>query len=222
MAKILLVEDDTALAQTMLTCLRTQGQHTVDWVDNGNKAQDYLNCYEYELLILDWDLPEKSGIQILEDYRNRGGMASALFVTGKSALANKTQGLDAGADDYLVKPFELEELKARVRAVLRRGTSSKTNLLNSRDVTIDSVARTVKKGGELIHLTTLEFSLLEFLMRHKGQVFSPEALLNRVWDTGSEAGPDMVRTMIKRIRNKLADPEIIRTVFGEGYIVDRE
>lgn len=222
MAKILLVEDDKTLAQTVIACLSKQAQHVVDWVADGSSAADYLRRDDYELLILDWELPNKTGVEILSEYRDRGGQASAIFVTGKAALADKTRGLDTGADDYLVKPFELEELKARVRSVLRRSSGTKTNTLTIGSVLIDTNGRTIRKNGELMHLSALEFSLLEFLARHRGQVFSPDALLNRVWDSGSEAGPDMVRTMIKRIRNKLAEPEIIRNVFGEGYIVDKE
>jgi DNA-binding response OmpR family regulator len=225
MAKILLLEDDTALAQSVVEFLQLKGQHVVDWTPDGQKADELLRFYQYELLILDWDVPKKSGLELLLELRDRGRTVSVLFLTSKSAVSDRMQGLDSGADDYLCKPFSLDELGARVRALLRRGSEHKTPQLRAGDIVIDVAAHIVKKSGELVHLTGSEFALLEFLVRNKGKVFSPEALLNRVWASDSDTSPDMVKATVMRIRRKLgenADESVIRSVFGEGYRVDSD
>jgi two-component system response regulator QseB len=223
MAKVLLVEDDTANAESVAAFLRKKEQHAVDWAADGVQALEFLNVYNYDVIIIDWELPLKSGIELLTEYRNKGGNAPALFLTGRTAVADKTHSLDLGADDYLCKPFDMAELGARVRALLRRQTGRRQNILQAGDVVLDTKAHTVRKQDELVHLTPLEFSLLEFLIRHKGTMFKHEALLDRVWDSSSDAGIDMVRTTIKRIRRKLGEvgkQSTIRNVFGEGYIVE--
>jgi DNA-binding response OmpR family regulator len=225
MPKLLLVEDDTALAKAILDYLQIHGGYTVDWANDGACAQELLQSYQYELLILDWELPHKSGLELLKEYQAHGGKAAALVLTGRSSLASKKQGLESGADDYLTKPFDIEELAARIRALLRRGTQIKSSVMRIGNITIDTVKHIVRKNEQLIALTKLEYSLLEFLVRHQGAVFSNEQLLERVWDSTSDATEDMVRTIIKRIRQKLKespDNSIIKNLAGRGYTIEQQ
>ena len=220
MAKILLVEDDKDLANMVRTYLLFE-HHAVESLFNGKDAADYLRHYPYDAIILDWELPEKSGIEVLKEFRERGGTTPVLMLTGKTGLTDKEQGLDAGADDYLAKPFEMRELGARVRALLRRPAVILSNTLRAGDIVLDAARYRVWKLEKPVSLVPKEFKLLEFFMRHPNQVFTPEALLNRVWPTESESTEEALRTAIKRLRKKV-DPEgtILRTIHGVGYILE--
>ncbi len=219
MAKILVVEDDVALGKMVRDWLLME-HHNVEIVSDGGEAREMLKVYDYDIIILDWELPHVSGIEILKEFRSRGRSTPVLVLTGRSAIDDKETGFDAGADDYLTKPFHGKELTARLRALLRRPENFVGDLLKFANLTLDHSNYKVMKDGEEIRLLPKEFALLEFLMRNPNRVFAPEALLNRVWVTESEATVDALTTCIKRLRKKIdveGKQSVIRTVHGVGY-----
>lgn len=224
MAKILLVEDDGNLAFLVKMQLE-QGRHMVDHVDAGIAALSQLKMSSYELVILDWMLPDLSGVDVCRQYRGSGGRTPILMLTARGAIEDKAAGLNAGCDDYLVKPFHPVELNARVQALLRRPQSYAGKILTVRDIELDTETSRVFRAGSEIDLTSKEFSLLELLMRYPNQSFTLETILNRVWQSDSAASVDTVRTHMKTLRRKLGDSEengLIRTKRGAGYrIVDQ-
>jgi len=218
-AKVLIVEDDVSLGKMIRDWLVME-HHKVEIVTDGAEAQNMLKVYEYDILILDWELPHVTGIEILKEFRSRGGTTPVLVLTGKGTIDDKETGFDAGADDYLTKPFHGKELTARLRALLRRPEGYVGDLLKFAHLTLDHQNFQVMKAGEEIRLLPKEFALLEFLMRNPNRVFAAEALLNRVWVTESEATVDALTTCIKRLRKKIdveGQPSIIRTIHGVGY-----
>lgn len=221
MAKILLVEDDPKLAEDLIAWLKTEN-NTVEHADNGQFALDLLKSYHFDLMILDWDIPEVSGIEVCRSLRQHNNHIPILMLTGKGELSDKETGLDSGCDDYLAKPFNVRELGARLRALLRRPVNFTGVQLRVGNITLEPGTHRVTKDGIDVSLSKLEYALLEFLMRHPDQVFSPEALLNSVWSSESGASIDTVRTYIKTLRKKLANSagaSIIHTIFGVGYKV---
>jgi DNA-binding response OmpR family regulator len=222
MAKILLAEDDKDLHNILRTFLLFE-HHQVESSFTGTDADEKLGVSDYDLLILDWDLPGKTGIDLVTTIRTKGGNAPILMITGKNSIAEKMEGLDTGADDYLTKPFNIQEFGARIRALLRRSAPMVTpgNLLTVSGITLDVAKHRVKKDDIPINLLPKEFQLLEFLMRHPNHVFTPDALLAKVWPSDSEATAEALRSTVKRIRKKL-DPEgtLLRTVHGVGYILE--
>lgn len=221
MAKILLVEDDLDLARTITRWL-TAENHNVELISNGAEALELLDACKFDVVILDWGLPQMSGIEICKEYRARRGCSPIIMLTGKSATVEKETGLDSGADDYLTKPFSLRELSARLRALLRRQTSVMPTVLAAGDLELDPAKFTVTRKGVAVALLPKEFALLEFLMRHLDQTFSPEALLDRVWESDTEASEGAVRTCIRRLRMKLDDGDddedcLIQTIPRVGY-----
>lgn len=220
MAKILIVEDNEDLANTVRTFLMFE-HHTVEHLVDGQEASDHLRTFQYELVILDWSLPNLSGLDILKRFRSLGGTTPVLMLTGHDTVSEKEAGLDSGADDYLTKPFHMKELGARVRALLRRPAAVNSNVLEAGNITIDTAKYRVTVNGEPMTLVPREFQLLEFFMRHPNQVFSPEALLNRVWPSDSDATTEALRTALKRLRKKVdPDGNLLRTVHGVGYILE--
>ena len=223
MAKILLVEDDKNLAYLLKMQLE-QSRHLVDVAGRGLDALAQLRSNSYEIVILDWMLPDASGIDVCREYRALGGRCPILRLTAKGTVEDKASGLNAGADDYMVKPFHPTELDARVNALLRRPPTYTGKKLKVRDIELDTAAGVVLKDGVEIELTAKEFSLLELLMRYPNQSFSLEAILDRVWDSDSSASIDSVRTHMKTLRKKLGDSDeagYIKTKRGQGYrIVD--
>jgi DNA-binding response OmpR family regulator len=219
MAKVLLIEDDNDLANMVRTFLLFE-HHTVDRLANGSEASDRLKTFEYDIIILDWNLPGMSGIEILRAYRDQGGTAPILMLTGKSTINDKEQGLDNGVDDYLTKPFDMRELGARIRALLRRPAVMSSNILTTAGISLDTSNYSVVKDGESLNLVPKEFQLLEFLMRHPNQVFTTTALLNRVWPTDSESTEEALRTTIKRLRKKIdPDGKMLQNRHGVGYFL---
>ncbi|HNB23768.1 MAG TPA: response regulator transcription factor [Candidatus Melainabacteria bacterium] len=218
MAKILLVEDDSDLVFTVSEFLKSE-QHSVEYFTDGREGLDRLLCCTYDLIILDWSLPGLSGMNILQEFRARGGKTPILFLTARSTINDKESGLDAGADDYLTKPFDLRELSARLRALLRRPQVVTANTLKVKDLVLDPATRKVSKRGVEIHLLPIDFALLEFFMRHPDQIFSNNALLERVWHSESDATGEALRSALKRIRYKIDDSEcaIIENIPRVGY-----
>lgn len=224
MAKILIVEDDLGLSKMVRDWLVFE-KHQVEEVADGNEAREKLRFYEYDLVILDWMLPGMSGVQILREFRNTRGSTPVLMLTGKDTIIDKETGLDAGADDYLTKPFHMKELSARTRALLRRPRDIVTDTIKVGDLLLDRGKHKILKNNVEVKLLPKEFALIDFLMRHPNQVFSVDALLNRVWESESDATADAVTTCVKRIRKKLdseGKPSIIRTVHGVGYRLDTQ
>ncbi len=222
MAKILIVEDEIALVDLMRDSLTAQG-YLLDHVDDGNAAIAQLNYNQYDLIILDWQLPGVDGLTILRSYRNNGGQAPVLMLTGKRKIEDKESGLESGADDYLTKPFHVRELMARIKALLRRRVSAPARNLTASGVELDPSSRRVFRDGKELLLLPKEFALLEFLMKHPSEVFSPEALIQRVWPTDSEATPAAIRIYVTRLRKKIDrdnSSSIITTVHGVGYRLD--
>ncbi len=179
--------------------------YEVDKAFDGQAGLAMLKDCKYDVIVLDWSLPKLSGLELCKQFRQAGGQTPILFLTGKATVSEREQGLDGGADDYLVKPFSLRELNSRLRALRRRGELVMNEVLTCGDVTLDSTKHRVLKGQMTVHLLPKEFALLEFLMRHPEQVFSADNILARVWSTDAETGGNAVRTAIKRIRQKLDD-----------------
>jgi len=222
MAKILIVEDDSDLASRLSQWL-VHERHSVEVTASGQDALNFLKTYTFDLIILDWILPEVSGVEICKNFRASGGKSPVLMLTRKGDVVDKETGLDAGADDYLSKPFHPRELSARVKALLRRQPQYSPEMLIAGEITLNRTSHVVTSGGEQVKLLPLEFSLLEFLLRHPKQVFSKDALLERVWPAQSEASLEAVRTCIKSLRKKIdsrtAHP-LIRNIHGVGYMLD--
>jgi two-component system OmpR family response regulator len=172
---------------------------------------------------MDWNLPHMEGIDICKAFRLNGGTTPIIMLTGKREIDDKEAGLDAGADDYLTKPFHMKELGARIRALLRRPAAVVSQDLKARDISLDPVTHRVCKGEKELDILPKEFALLEFLMRHPKQVFSAEALIERVWPTDSEASSGSIRTYVNRLRSKIdseGQNSLITTVHGIGYRLD--
>lgn len=220
MSKILLVEDELDLSNQIKDWL-IRDHHIVETAHDGETAYHQLRVSKYDLIILDWQLPGISGLEICKKYRSLGGKSPVLMLTARSTVSDKEAGLDAGADDYLCKPFHLKELSARIRALIRRSTGLQSaSVLNLKDITLDPAARRIIKGGAEIKLEPKEFALFEFLLRNRNVVFSADALLDRVWESDTSVSPDSIRTYIKALRKKLdvrGEPSIITTVHGLGY-----
>ncbi len=216
MAKILIVEDDVNLADSVSDWL-TFERYTLDVSNDGTTAMEYLRNYIYDLIILDWELPGMAGIDICRAYRSAGKQTPILFLTGKNSIQDKEAGFEAGADDYLTKPFHPKELIARVRALLRRPPEVTGDRLLIGSLLLDWKAHFVSYKDKEIQLAPREFLLLDFLMRHPSQVFSTEALLERIWPTSAEASVDSVRVCLKRLKAKLGEPSLIENVHGHGY-----
>lgn len=219
MAKILIVEDDVQLSKLVRDWLKLE-RHESEIVNDGQEAIERLKVYEYDLIILDLELPVIGGMEILKQFRADGKKTPVLILTGRTTIDDKEVGLDAGADDYLTKPFHAKELTARIRALMRRVGGQLTKTLSCGNIELDRAAFVVKRSGEEIKLVPREFALLEFLMRNPSTVFPAEALLNRVWSNESDATVDALTTCIKRLRKKLdheGEPSIIRNVHGVGY-----
>jgi DNA-binding response OmpR family regulator len=219
MAKILLIEDDRDLSIILSDLLEVEG-YSIEVAYDGTSALDLLFVSEFDVIVLDWNLPKTSGVVILKEIRQRGNLTPVLLLTARGDLKDKTEGLDSGADDYLTKPFQPEELTARLRALLRRHSQQATNILSVGSFTLDTQKFKVLKNDREIRLQPKEFALLEFFMRHPEQVFSPEALVNRVWPTDSEASAETLRVYIGTLRSKIDDkgqPSCITTVHRVGY-----
>lgn len=220
MPTILLVEDDQDLAITVTDHLASE-RYAVEHAPDGLTAQEMLAITSFDLIILDWSLPGKTGIEICSEFRAKGGKTPIIMLTGKRQIEEKEEGLDTGADDYLTKPFSLRELSARVRALMRRPEQVVGTVIKVKDLCMDVTEHSLSRNGEHIHLQKQDFALLEFLMRHPNQVFTSEALINRVWGVESEATAESVRSAIKRLRQKLDNENegtsIIENIPRVGY-----
>lgn len=222
MAKLLLVEDDVPLQESIASALE-RSNYAVEAVSSGEEAFHRLQSYGYDGIILDWELAgAMSGVDLCKKHRLSGGTTPILMLTGRESPADKEQGLDTGADDYLTKPFDMREFMARVRAILRRPRPFAGNVLTVGVLQLNSNAREVTVDGKQIALQPLEFSVLELFMRHPGEVIPLEALLGRIWTADAEPSIDSVYSAIKKLRKKISGKQspVIRTIYGTGYVLE--
>ncbi len=221
--KILLVDDESALTEPLSRLLTREG-YVVDVATDGRAGCDLATSCNYDLLILDWMLPHLTGLEICQQLRDRGDLTPVLFLTAKDTLDDRVIGLDAGADDYLVKPFELRELLARVRALLRR-----TQILDSQptqsklqvdDVELDLDNQLAYVAGQSIELSDKETQLLGYLMQHAGQILSHSQIQSHLWGENNPPNSNVLAALVRLLRRKIevkGSPELIQTVYGKGY-----
>ena len=213
--RILLAEDDPMIGESLRKGLRGEG-FTVDWVQDGRSAEQALETTDYALVLLDLGLPRKEGLAVLNGWRQRGLTVPVLILTARDAVSDRVKGLDSGADDYLVKPFDLAELLARMRALLRRQAGRARDLIEAGALRLDPAARTVEYQGQPVALSAREFALLRALMERPGAALSREQLEDRLYGWGEEVESNAVEVHVHNLRRKL-NPSVIRTVRGVGY-----
>ena len=218
--RVLLVEDDALLGAGVRAGL-AQAAFTVDWVGDGVAAEAALAAHDYEALVLDLGLPKRDGLAVLRSLRGRGAQLPVLILTARDAVADRVAGLDAGADDYLVKPFELAELQARLRALLRRAGGQAEPIIRCGRVTLAPAGREVSCDQRPVDLSTREFTLLLALCSNAGRVLSRAQLEERLYGWGEEIESNAIEVHIHHLRRKLY-PELIRTVRGVGYLVPKD
>lgn len=217
--RILLVEDDNSLGDGIRVGLRQSG-YTVDWCRDGRAAQLALDAEPYALVVLDLGLPQLSGLDLLKWLRRKGGDVPVLILTARDTVADRVKGLDSGADDYLVKPFDLEELAARIRALLRRNGGRAVPVINHGNLTLDPAAHTVTLDGRSADLSPREFAILQALLENAGHVLSRERLEQSLYGWDEEVESNAVEVHIHHLRRKL-DAGLIRTVRGVGYVIEK-
>ena len=219
--RILVAEDEKNLNSIIVKSLKANN-YTVDACFDGEEALDYIECAEYDAVVLDIMMPKMSGIEVVKHLRNRNNKVPVLFLTAKDSIEDRVTGLDAGADDYLVKPFALDELLARVRVMIRRSSDSVDHTLKIADLTADTQKMTVFRGDTEIILTGKEFAILEYMLRNKGVVLTREKIEQHIWNYDYEGGTNVVNVYIRYLRKKIDDgfePKLIHTVRGAGYVL---
>ena len=216
--RILLVEDDTQLGKAVKLGLEQQG-HAVDWLRDGSSAEAAAEVNEYEAVLLDLGLPRQDGMTVLQKLRRRGYGGPVLIITARDEIPDRIGGLDAGADDFIVKPFDLGELGARIRAASRRAVGRPQNVLAHGELHVDPAARKAQFAGVPVALTSREFALLVRLLEHRGRVQSRTQLQEALYSWGSDVESNAVEVHVHHLRRKLGK-DLIRTVHGIGYTVD--
>lgn len=219
--RILIVEDEHKIANSIKEGL-TQEKYTVDVAYDGEKGLDLAIGEEYDLIILDQMLPKLSGIEIVKKLRNKEIHMPILFLSAKGETYDKVEGLNAGADDYLSKPFAFTELLARIRALSRRPKNSTGTILKISNVELDPSTFEVKRNNKSVNLSNKEFSLLEYLMRHPNRTIKKDQIISHVWNYDSDVLPNSVEVYVKHLRNKLGTPDLIQTIRGFGYKLKAE
>jgi two-component system OmpR family response regulator len=219
--RILLVEDDAKLAAVLRRGLKEQG-FAIDVCDDGPTGLEQALSSDYDAMVLDLLLPGKGGLDVLAELRKRGSAIPVLILTARSAVEDRVRGLDLGADDYLPKPFDFQELQARLRAITRRPAVEPKVVLRAADLELDTSRRRVTRGGRPIDLTNKEFALLEYLLRKNGTVVTRGMILNHVWDLDYDGGSNLVEVYVNYLRRKIDvdfEPKLIHTVRGVGYML---
>jgi len=223
--QILIVEDEPKIRHFLRRGLLEES-YAVDTAEDGEEALYKLDINEYDLVLLDIMLPKVNGIAVCKALREKGSFLPILLLTAKDGVTDKVLGLDAGADDYLTKPFSFDELTARIRALFRRGKKVDATLLSIGDLSLDPATKTVKRGEQTIVLTTREHALLEYFLRNPNILLTKTQILEHVWDYNYEGLSNIVETYVKYLRKKikttLNDPELIHTMRGSGYILREE
>jgi DNA-binding response OmpR family regulator len=219
--RILIAEDDPVLADGLLKSLR-RNDYAVDVAHDGQQADHMLAVQEYELLILDLGLPRLDGFEVLRRLRKRGRATPVLILTARDAVADRVKGLDLGADDYLTKPFDLPELEARVRALIRRGQSGGSSVLSHGPLSLDLAGRRATLDGVAIDLSARELGVLEVLMLRSGRVVNKEQLTSQLYGQDEEVGINAIEVYVHRLRKKLEPAGVvIRTIRGLGYLLEK-
>ena len=221
--RLLIAEDDRMTADTLAKRLREE-YYAVDVCYNGTDALDYLTGTDYDVAVLDIMMPGMDGIAVLENARQTGKHTPVLLLTARDAVSDRVRGLNAGADDYLVKPFAYEELSARLRVLTRR-TRQTSNRFTLADLVVDCDSRSVTRGGEAIALTSREFALLEYMIRNKGRVLSRAQITEHVWSYEYEGASNMIDVYIRSLRRKIDEgrsTKLIHTVRYAGYVLREE
>lgn len=218
---ILLAEDDPRLGQLLAHILMKKEGHHVNWVTQGEEAYEYALTLQYDVLILDWMMPGADGVEVCRRLRNAGYSGAILILTAKDSTSNRVEGLDAGADDYLVKPFETDELFARLRALGRRNYMPlQAEIINILGLEINRTNHTVSRNGVEIQLSPREFQLFDLLVQNRGQVLTREVILDRIWGYDTDVTSNAIDAFIKLLRKKIDLPgknTIIKSVRGVGY-----
>jgi DNA-binding response OmpR family regulator len=218
MGRILLVEDDAPLGEGVKAGLEDAG-HAVEWVRDGRHGREALATESFTAVVLDLGLPRLDGLAILKELRARGDATPVLILTARDTIDDRVKGLDAGADDYLVKPFALEELKARVRSLARRSSGRGSNRIAHRGIELDAASHRVTCRGKPVELAPREFAVLEALIEHPGRTLSRRQLEERLYAWGREVESNAIEVHVHHLRAKLY-PELIRTVRSVGYVID--
>jgi DNA-binding response OmpR family regulator len=222
--RVLLIEDHKPLLKALQRGLEEEG-FAVDTAEDGETGEYKGRTANYDAVVLDLMLPKKDGLTVLREWRKAGVKTHVLVLTAKDTTEDKVKGLDIGADDYLTKPFQLEELLARLRALIRRSHQIKDPIVRIKDMEIDTSARTVKRGGQAIHLTPREFALLQFLAYHRGKVVSRTMIWEHLYDEYDENTSNVVDVYIRYLRTKIDkghETPLILTRWGEGYMLRSE
>jgi DNA-binding response OmpR family regulator len=219
--RLLIVEDDNKTAAFVAKALKAEG-FAVDLMRDGDEALAALEVTPFDAVVLDIMLIGRDGLSVLKQMRERGNQTPVLLLSARGALNDRVEGLNAGAEDYLPKPFALEELIARVRALVRRSSGVKTPVLRVGDLTLDTISRVAERGGRKIELTTREYRLLEYLMRSAGRVCSRMMILEKVWDYSFDPGSNLVDVYVGKLREKIdagREVKLLHSVRGEGYVM---
>lgn len=219
--RLLVVEDEEKVARLVRRVLEKE-RYRVDIAPNGQSALDQIDIVPYDLVILDLTLPQKGGLEVLHLLRQQGNQVPILILTARSEVRTRVRGLDLGADDYLVKPFAIAELLARIRALLRRGGSGPVTLLKADDLTLNLISHEVHRGGRKISLTNKEYALLEYFLRNPGRVLSRSEISEHVWNIDFDTFSNVIDVQVNYLRNKLDrdfNRPLIHTVRGIGYVL---
>ena len=219
--RILVVEDEKDLNRVISKRLESEG-YSVDRCFDGEEALDFIDVGEFDAIIMDIMMPRINGIEVLKQMRSRNNTTPVLLLTARDGIGDRVNGLDAGADDYLVKPFAFEELLARIRVMTRKASGNPTNVFSAADLTMDLNSHTVVRGDVNINLSAKEFEILEYLLRNKGIVLSREKIESHVWNFDYSGGTNVVDVYIRYLRKKIDDefePKLIHTVRGCGYVL---
>lgn len=219
--RILVVEDEKNLNRLISEAMNDEGYST-DSCFSGTDAYDYICCADYDVVILDVNLPGMNGFELVRRIRNEGKKIPILFLTARDSISDKVTGLESGGDYYLTKPFDFRELMAVVRVMTRKYTDSRSAVYTIADLTLDTSAKTVQRGGKSIELTAKEFALLEYMIRNKGIVLSREMIENNLWNYDYEGGSNVVDVYVGYLRKKIDsgfDTKLIRTVWGSGWVL---
>lgn len=222
--RILIAEDEKALNRLLKKKLEEQS-YSVDACLDGQEAWDYLDSTDYDVILLDIMMPKKSGLEVLKALRRKGIHTPVLLLTAKDSIEDRVLGLDAGADDYLVKPFVFEELLARIRVMLRKQTGSASSLLSIGDLSLDLNSHQVFREGKELSLSSKEFALLRYLMMNQGRILSRDQIEQHIWNYDYAGSSNMVDVYIRYLRKKIDDPfekKLIHTVRGAGYVLREE
>lgn len=222
--RILIVEDEQSLLKVLVRRLTEEG-YSADAAADGEEALDYIAMGAYDCIIMDIMLPVHNGLAVLKRMREQGNATPVLLLTARDAIGDRVAGLDAGADDYLVKPFSFEELSARVRALLRRHTEQKSTTLSFADLQMDTISRQVKRGGQILDLPAKEFAMLEYFLRNPNRVLTRSQIIDHVWNFDFDNDSNIVDVYIRYLRRKMDngfERKLLHTVRGVGYILKEE